>query len=104
MKSYAYIENEVEIWGINKGIIGPGGFGTAASQAKKTVEEVEELVNAVCDDNKAEIIDAIGDIVVTLIMQCHIQGVTLTECLESAYNVISKRKGKMVDGQFVKEA
>jgi NTP pyrophosphatase (non-canonical NTP hydrolase) len=102
--SFNYIENQIEIWGMNKGIIGPGGFGTAASQAKKTVEEVEELVNAVCTDNKAEIIDAIGDIGVTLIMQCHIQGVTFTECLEAAYAVISKRKGKMVDGQFVKEA
>ena len=102
--SFQYIENEIEIWGIEKGIIGPGGFGTAASQAKKTVEEVEELVNAVCADNKAEIIDAIGDIGVTLLMQCHIQGVTFTECLEAAYAVISKRKGKMVDGVFVKDA
>lgn len=102
--SYADIENKIEIWGINKGIIGPNGFGTAASQAKKTVEEVEELVNAVCDNNKAEIIDAIGDIGVTLLMQCHIQGVTFEQCLNAAYAVISKRKGKMVDGQFVKES
>ena len=27
----------------------------------------------------------------------------LIECLESAYNVISKRTGKMVDGTFVKD-
>jgi hypothetical protein len=27
----------------------------------------------------------------------------LTDCLESAYNVIAKRTGKMVDGQFVKD-
>ena len=104
MTSFAYVENAIEQWGLEKGIIGPNGFGTAASQAKKTVEEVEELVNAICVDNKAEIIDAIGDIGVTLLMQCHIQGVTFTECLESAYEVISKRKGKMVDGQFVKES
>lgn len=103
MTSFAYVENAVEQWGFEKGIIGPGGFGTAASQAKKTVEEVEELVNAVCADNKAEIIDAIGDIGVTLLMQCHIQGVTFTECLEAAYAVISKRTGKMVDGQFCKD-
>jgi hypothetical protein len=31
------------------------------------------------------------------------QGLTLEECLESAYNVISKRTGKMIDGQFVKD-
>ena len=102
--SYQYIENEIEIWGINKGIIGPGGFGTAQSQALKTLEEVEELLSAIERDDRPEIIDAIGDIGVTLIMQCHIQGVTFEECLQSAYNVISKRKGKMVNGQFVKEA
>jgi NTP pyrophosphatase (non-canonical NTP hydrolase) len=102
--SFNYIENQIEMWGINKGIIGPGGFGTSQSQALKTLEEVEELLLAVEKNNKPEIIDAIGDIGVTLIMQCHIQGITFTECLEAAYAVISKRKGKMIDGQFVKEA
>lgn len=103
MQSYAYVENLVEIWGLEKGILGAGGFGTPQSQALKTLEEVEELLSAIEANNRDEVIDAIGDIVVTIIMQCHLQGVTLTECLESAYNVISKRKGKMIDGQFVKE-
>jgi hypothetical protein len=31
------------------------------------------------------------------------QGLKLEDCLQSAYNVISKRKGQMIDGQFVKE-
>lgn len=104
MASFSYVENAVEMWGLQKGILGAGGRGTPQSQALKTLEEVEELLSAVEANNRDEIIDAIGDIVVTLIMQCHIQNVTLTDCLESAYNVISKRKGKMVDGQFVKEA
>jgi len=103
MKSFAYVENLVEMWGLQKGILGAGGFGTPQSQALKTLEEVEELLSAIEQNNREEIIDAIGDIVVTLIMQCHLQGVTLTECLASAYNVISKRKGQMIDGQFVKQ-
>jgi hypothetical protein len=31
------------------------------------------------------------------------QNLKLEDCLESAYNVISKRTGKMVNGQFVKD-
>lgn len=54
-------------------------------------------------DDKPEIKDAIGDIAVTLILQAHMHGWTLGECLESAYQVIKDRKGKMVDGVFVKE-
>ena len=44
-----------------------------------------------------------GDIMVTLIIQAKMQNVSLEYCLKSAYNVISKRTGKMVNGQFVKD-
>jgi DNA-binding protein len=40
---------------------------------------------------------------VTLIIQAKMQNVSLEYCLKSAYNVISKRTGKMVNGQFVKD-
>jgi hypothetical protein len=44
-----------------------------------------------------------GDILVTLIIQAKMQGVSLETCLEGAYNIISKRTGKMINGQFVKD-
>ncbi|NQY42389.1 MAG: nucleotide pyrophosphohydrolase, partial [Legionellales bacterium] len=69
----------------------------------KTLEETTELCVAVNNDDKAEIKDAMGDIMVTLIIQAKMQGMSLEECLESAYNVIAKRTGKMVNGQFVKD-
>jgi hypothetical protein len=47
--------------------------------------------------------DGIGDTVVTLIGVCEMYGFTLEECLQQAYEVISKRSGKMVDGKFVKD-
>jgi hypothetical protein len=31
------------------------------------------------------------------------QGIDFVECVESAYNVIKDRKGKLIDGKFVKE-
>ena len=40
---------------------------------------------------------------VTLIIQAKMQDLSLEECLESAYNVITKRTGRMINGQFVKD-
>jgi hypothetical protein len=73
------------------------------AQYYKTCEEVAELDDAILTDNREEAIDAIGDIVVTLIMQCSAWDTTLEECAQQAYDVISKRTGKMVNGQFVKD-
>ena len=67
-------------------------------------EDFDAVAQAIEDDNMSEIEDALGDILVTIIIQAEMQGLKLTECLESAYNVIAKRTGKMVDGQFVKDA
>lgn len=44
-----------------------------------------------------------GDIFVTLIVLCKQLGIDCVECLEMAYEKISKRKGKTVNGLFVKE-
>lgn len=93
------IEN-VRLWASAKGIL---TNGTVEKQALKTLEECGELVLAVGQNNKDEIIDSIGDILVTLIIQCEMQDLRLEDCLESAYNVISKRTGKMVNGTFIKD-
>jgi len=100
MKSYGELEKLVIDWSREKGIL---ERGTPIAQAGKTMEECTELMVAIAMDDEHETIDALGDILVTIIIQAEMQGVSLTECLESAYNVISKRTGKMVDGQFVKD-
>jgi len=101
MKSYNELEALVLAWAEQKGIL---ERGTPIAQAGKTMEECTELMVAIAMDDDEETIDALGDILVTIIIQAEMQGVSLTECLESAYNVISKRTGVMVDGQFVKDA
>ena len=100
MRSYNELEALVITWAHQKGIL---DNGTPRAQAGKTVEEVQELIDAIDVNNKAEIEDALGDILVTIIIQAEMQGLELIKCLESAYNVIAKRTGKMVDGQFVKD-
>lgn len=98
--NYQDLEVLVEQWAESKGILDKA---TPMAQAVKTLEETTELLAAINADDKDEIIDAIGDIVVTLIIQCRMQDVLLEDCLYKAYEVISKRTGKMVNGQFVKD-
>ena len=72
-------------------------------QMCKTMEEMGELANAINKGNKADAMDGIGDVVVTLICISMQLGVDFNECLKMAYNEIKDRKGKMVNGMFVKE-
>ena len=101
MKNYQELETLVLAWAEEKGIL---QNGTTIAQAGKTMEECTELMVAIAKSDKAETIDALGDILVTIIIQAEMQGLSLESCLESAYNVITKRTGKMVNGQFVKDA
>jgi len=87
-------------WAKEKGIYKKGDPKT---QTLKLVEESGELAKAVLNDDQDEVIDAIGDCVVVLTSVAHLRGVTIEECINVAYNVIAKRKGKMINGTFVKE-
>lgn len=100
-------------WAKDKGINEP------TSQAMKTIEEAEELHDAVGNlqvteedslepdhwfyGTKDNVKLELGDVLITLIIQAHLQGTTVRECLELAWNKIKDRKGKTVNGQFVKE-
>lgn len=97
---YTKLETLVIDWAKEKGILEKGN---PQAQAEKTLEEVQELLDAIAVNDKAEIEDALGDILVTIIIQAEMQGVELKKCLKGAYDIISKRKGVMIEGQFVKE-
>jgi len=77
--------------------------GDVKTQFAKLVEEVGELAKGVVDDNDALIKDSIGDIVVVLVNLAYLQGTSIEICQEIAWNDIKDRKGKMVNGTFVKE-
>ena len=99
--SYADIEMKVVQWGEARGIV---QNATAMSQAIKTLEEVTELLDALNKKDLDEAKDAIGDVVVTLIMVCAVLDVDLVSCLKSAYGEIKNRKGHLTkEGVFVKE-
>ena len=77
--------------------------GDPKTQALKLVEEVGEICRAVLKDDIDEVIDGIGDAVVVLTNLAELHDVSIEECIASAYDVISKRTGKMVNGTFVKD-
>lgn len=77
---------------------------TPVSQLLKAVSEIGELCDAEGKRDKAEIEDAIGDVLVCLINYCTLRDITIVRCLEKAYNEIKDRKGTLMpDGTFVKE-
>lgn len=72
-------------------------------QMTKLFEECEELSHALQDNDMKEVVDAIGDIQVVLAVMCAQLGLSIDKCREVAWNEIKDRKGKMIDGVFVKE-
>ena len=87
-------------WAKERGILIPDN---ATKQMLKLTEEVGELAGAIAKNNKTDQIDAIGDIQVVLIILSEQLGINYKEALESAYNVIKERKGKTVNGIFIKD-
>ena len=76
--------------------------GNSYIQYLKMLEEAGELAQALLKKDKAEIKDAIGDIIVVLTNLAHLEGFQVEECIDSAYQEIAARTGKMINGTFVK--
>ena len=76
---------------------------TPLKQMDKLDEEVMELYDGLARSDTDDIKDAIGDIQVVLCVLCCRLGIDIDECREIAYEQIKDRKGRMVDGFFVKE-
>jgi len=77
--------------------------GDPKTQYIKLMEEAGEVGRALLKDDIDEVVDGIGDMVVVLTNLAELCGVSIEECIQEAYDVISKRKGKMVNGTFVKD-
>jgi len=70
-------------------------------QLAKLIQEMGELSDNICKGK--DVSDDIGDMMVVLINIAERNNLSIEHCLEVAYNDIKDRKGKMVDGVFVKE-
>ena len=98
---FASISNDIDKWLDDRGIT---KNGTAMGQAIKTLEECTELLDAINHDNKDEIMDAIGDIYVTIRGVSKVLDLPFDQCVERAYNEIKDRRGTITHGgTFMKD-
>lgn len=91
--------NKIEKWAIERNL----HLSDYNKQTLKLTEEVGELASSILKDNLEETIDAIGDIYVVLVILCQQLDLNIDACIQHAYNQIKDRKGKLVNGTFIKE-
>ena len=110
--TFEQLEQLVISWGEDKDLIKKEN---SEKQFMKFIEEVFEFKTEIdfreirwdSGMDYSDIVESMqlemGDILVTLIILSAQLGIDLKECLEMAYEKISKRKGKTINGIFVKE-
>lgn len=96
------MENLVELieqWHYDRNLI---EGSTDKDQYLKLIQEAGELSDSICKGK--DIRDDIGDMMVVLINIMARNNLSMQECLQVAYDDIKDRKGRMIDGVFVKES
>ena len=99
-KSLDDLEMLVALWAKERGLIKKEN---ANRQMLKVMEEVGELAGSLAKNNHDATVDAIGDVLVTIIILSYQLGLSPEECLQSAYDEIKSRVGKTVNGVFIKD-
>ena len=121
------LEMKIADWGLARNITPSGGV-TAQDQVSKLIEELAECVSTLgkikdlqCEMSHAsgqeyldlyedykkrqkQLDDDFGDMRVCIIQAERLAGTCGAKTLNAAWNDIKDRKGKMVDGKFVKES
>lgn len=100
MMNNEQLQEKVLEWAEQKGILKQENY---LKQYIKFNAEAGELGDAILELDAEKIIDAIGDVQVTIIILAAQLGLNYNECLETAYNVIAKRTGKTSNGIFFKD-
>ena len=116
MERFKELNKRVINWADSRGILEKA---TPLAQIEKTLEEVNETREALfakhnnlgvyinskgeTKDSEEEILDGFGDVFVTILIGCKLENINPLDAIESALEIIEKRKGKMIDGKFVKE-
>tara|TARA_Y100001954_G_scaffold133526_1_gene142642 strand:+ start:3252 stop:3545 length:294 start_codon:yes stop_codon:yes gene_type:complete len=90
----------VKIWAEEKNLLKKEN---TQAQMLKVLEEVGETAGALLKNKNQEIIDGLGDSFVTLIILCYQLEIEPKKCLQVAWDEIKNRKGKTVNGTFIRE-
>lgn len=94
------LKQRVENWAISKHIHTPA---SDLVQSHKVLEEAVELQSAIIKRDRSQIIDALGDVLVTIIISAMQNDVDILEALSTVLDIIEKRTGKTTNGLFVKD-
>ena len=89
----------IEQWASDKEILTKA---TPATQTLKLAEEAGEVAAAIARNKHDEAMDGIGDVFVVITILAKLIGVSVQDCVELAYEQISKRTGQLVNGVFIK--
>ena len=89
----------IKKWAVDRNVVS----GDVKSQMVKLLEEAGELAEGINKNKKDLIVDSIGDVYVVLVILCMQLGLDINDCIKVAYDEIKDRKGKLVNGLFVKE-
>lgn len=92
---------KIEKWAIKRNL----HLADPTKQTLKLGEEFGELCQGLAKGKPEQVKDSIGDMFVVLTILSMMQlGTSIDDCAEFAYNEIKDRKGKMINGVYVKEA
>lgn len=101
--NFLELETQVIQWANERYIFSSEHGSSAERQCAKLDEEFQELCKAVLHNDLKGIVDGLGDMLVVMILIARFKNMDLTTCLNYAYNEIKDRKGRMINGLFVKE-
>lgn len=93
------LAEQIEQWATDRGI----DKAEPRAQFLKVVEEVGEIAAAMARNKHDELVDAIGDVFVTLVVLSMQHGIGIEDAIQAAYNEIKNRKGKTVNGVFLRD-
>lgn len=91
---------KIEGWAVKRNL----HMADPSKQTLKLGEEFGELCEGLAKGRPEQVKDSIGDMLVVLTILSMQLGTSLEDCAEGAYNEIKNRKGKTINGMFVKEA
>lgn len=94
------LTSKIKQWAIDRNL----HTANPDKQMLKLFEELGELAEGMAKDKPEQITDSIGDVYVVLTILSLQLGINIEDCIAEAYDEIKDRKGRMVDGVFVKEA
>ncbi|MDH3381381.1 MAG: MazG-like family protein [Flavobacteriaceae bacterium] len=98
--SFEDLEKKVISWANDRKLINKD---FEMQQTVKIAEELGELARSIIKNDLNAKIDAIGDLIITIITLSAQNNLSIIDCLNSAYEEIKNRTGNTINGSFIKD-